>query len=130
METMCRLELLQLPLGYLLHSFSQLVDFGSLLVIEFAVIPNQLEVSEEFLISAELGIEHVLLESVEVHWASHDGGVVQESELCRHKGSAMPQNKSNLPSHGTGIKNGSHIGSASMLSSSFWHFGKSSFCKG
>ena len=46
-----------------------------------AVVPNQLEVKEELLISLETSSMKILLQGIEVHGSLDDAWVVEEAEL-------------------------------------------------
>ena len=78
---MLSFELLQFTSRHLFHLFANFVDLTSLHVVKLAVIPDQLEISQELLDGCELPVEKILGQSVEVHWPLHDLRVVEKSQL-------------------------------------------------
>ena len=78
---MLSFELLQFTSRHLLHLFANLVDLTSLHVVKLAVVPDQLEISQELLDGRELSVEKIFGQSVEVHWPLHNFGVVEKSQF-------------------------------------------------
>ena len=74
-------EFLDLPLCHLLHAFAHLVDLTADHIVELAVIPNQLDLIEDFLISGVFAGEQLLLAGGKVHGVLDDLRVIQEAHF-------------------------------------------------
>ena len=56
-------ELLNLPLGNLLHPLANLVDLAANHIVELTVVPDQLDVTEDLLIGGVFAREELLFAS-------------------------------------------------------------------
>jgi hypothetical protein len=84
-----RTEFLNLALGLLLHVFSELINVRARHIVGFAVVPDKLDLSEEFFVSGIFILGKVFLRirlckylnSGKVHGLLHDLGVVKQPQL-------------------------------------------------
>ena len=76
-ESIILFEFLKFASGNFFHLFTDFVDVRTLTVVKLAVVPDELEIAEEFLVSAEFAGKQILFECVKIHWSLDDLGVVE-----------------------------------------------------
>ena len=78
---MGRTEFLNLSLRGLFHSLTDFVDLTPDHVVQLAVIPNELDVCEDFLISGILARKQLFFAGGEIHRALDNLWVVEQAHL-------------------------------------------------